>query len=295
MNKAIALCACVLISAVSLPSTASAQSGSDGREIGLQRAYDPLSLKSSVALVADANTHEVLFAKNPQVVLPIASISKLMTIMVNLEANLDLNEKIEITTDDIDRIKHTRSRLKPGMVFTRRELMHLALMASENRAAHALARNYPGGMQACVAKMNEKARQLGMLHTQFVEPTGLSDENKSTANDLARMVMQAHKFHLIREYTTDPEFSVETRWGPLQFHNTNRLVKKHDWDIEVQKTGFINEAGRCLVMQTKVAGRELVIVLLDSVGTLTRFADAERIRKYIRSGEMFKTSMLNDQ
>lgn len=266
-----------------LPICGFSQSTSNAQRAGLHLAHDPLDLKSSVALVADADSQQVLFAKNPHVILPIASITKLMTVMVNLEAQVNLDEMVTITSQDIDTYKNTHSRLKPGTTFTRRELMHLALMASENRAASALGRTFPGGMVACVERMNAKARQLNMSSTHFVESTGLSEENKSSANDLAHMIMHAQKFPLIRNFSTDPEFSVNTQTGPLNFKNTNRLVTRKDWDIQVQKTGFINEAGRCLVMQARVAGKNLVIVLLDSVGKQSRFADADRIRQFIDS------------
>ncbi len=261
---------------------------------GIERAslkgvYDPLSLNSSVALVADADSLEVLYAKNPHVVLPIASLTKVMTVVVTLEAGLDLDELITITADDIDYYKNTRSRLKPGTQFTRRELIHLALMASENRAASALGRSYPGGMAACVAQMNRRAKALQMANTNFAETTGLSVDNKSSANDLARMVLHAQQFQLIRQFSTDPQFSVSTDRGELNFRNTNRLIKQKDWDIQVQKTGFINEAGRCLVMQAKVGGRNLVIVLLDALGSQARFADAERIREFV-TGQSFVTA-----
>lgn len=251
------------------------------KKTSLKAAHDPLSLNSSVALVADADTQEVLYAKNPSAVLPIASITKVMTVLVTLEAGLDLNEVITITTDDIDYYKNTRSRLKPGSEFTRRELIHLALMASENRAASALGRSYPGGMAACVAQMNRKAAALQMFNTNFAETTGLSVENKSSANDLARMVLYAQRFPLISQFSTDPQFSVQSGKGQLNFRNTNRLIKKKEWDIQIQKTGFINEAGRCLVMKARVGERNLVIVLLDALGSQARFADAERIRQYV--------------
>jgi len=249
--------------------------------VHLKEAHDPLSLNSSVALVADADSLEVLYSKNPSVVVPFASITKLMTVVVTLEAGLDLDDVITITTDDIDYYKNTRSRLKPGSEFTRRELIHLALMASENRAASALGRSYPGGLAACVAQMNRRAASLQMLNTNFAETTGLSVENKSSANDLARMVLHAQRFPLIRQFSTDPQFSVQSGKGQLNFRNTNRLIKNKEWDIQVQKTGFINEAGRCLVMKARVVVRNLVIVLLDALGSQARFADAERIREYV--------------
>ncbi len=249
---------------------------------GLHNVADPLNLKSSAVLVADADTKELLYSKNPHAVLPIASITKLMTVVVSLEANLDLEEKVEITHEDMDSIKGTGSRLAPGSIFTRRELMHLALMASENRAASALGRSYPGGMQACAKAMNEKARKLGMYSSNFVETTGLSASNQSSATDLAMLVMHANKFPLIRDYSTSPSYQVESLRGrELMFRNTNALIKQDHWDIQVQKTGFINEAGRCLVMQAKVGTRNLVIVLLDSVSKASRFSDAERIRNFV--------------
>jgi serine-type D-Ala-D-Ala endopeptidase (penicillin-binding protein 7) len=247
----------------------------------LKEAHDPLSLNSAVALVADADTHEVLYAKNPSAIVPIASITKVMTVVVTLEAGLNLDEVITITNEDIDYYKNTRSRLKPGSEFTRRELMHLALMASENRAASALGRTYPGGLAACVAEMNRRAATLRMYNTNFAETTGLSVENKSSANDLARMMLHAQRFPLIRQFSTDPQFSVQSGKGQLNFRNTNRLIKNKEWDIQVQKTGFINEAGRCLVMKARVGDRNLIIVLLDALGSQARFADAERIREYV--------------
>lgn len=263
---------------------------STAERANLKEAHDPLSLNSSVALVADADSLEVLYAKNPSVVMPIASITKMMTVVVTLEAGLDLDEVITITKEDIDYYKNTRSRLKPGSEFTRRELIHLALMASENRAASALGRSYPGGLAACVAQMNRRAATLRMYNTNFAETTGLSVENKSSANDLARMVLHAQRFPLIRQFSTDPQFSVQSDKGQeLSFRNTNRLIKNKGWDIQVQKTGFINEAGRCLVMKARVGGRNLVIVLLDALGSQARFADAERIRQYVMAAAPVST------
>lgn len=259
--------------------------------VNLKDAHDPLSLNSSVALVADADSLEVLYAKNPSVVLPIASITKLMTVVVTLEARLDLDELITITNADIDYYKNTSSRLKPGSEFTRRELIHLALMASENRAASALGRSYPGGLVACVEQMNRRANALSMNSTTFVETTGLSVENKSSANDLARMVLHAQRFTLIRLFSTDPQFSVQSDKGQLNFRNTNRLIKNKEWDIQVQKTGFINEAGRCLVMKARVGDRNLVIVLLDALGSQARFADAERIRAFVMAASQQTASI----
>ncbi|MGE5118005.1 MAG: D-alanyl-D-alanine endopeptidase [Betaproteobacteria bacterium] len=252
-----------------------------GELAGLHSTADPLSLKSSVALVLDQDTHEVLLAKNPQAVLPIASITKLMTGMVVTEAKQSLDEVLTITQDDVDTEKNSRSRLAVGTRLTRGEMLHLALMASENRAAHALGRNYPGGLGAFVAAMNGKARALGMGDTRYVEPTGLSSDNRSSAHDLATLVNAAYQVPLLRELTTSTEYEVELGRRTAQFRNTNRLVSNPAWDIGLQKTGFINEAGRCLVMQASLAGRKLIMVFLDSAGKYSRLADAERVRKWL--------------
>jgi serine-type D-Ala-D-Ala endopeptidase (penicillin-binding protein 7) len=224
----------------------------------------------------------LLYAKNTNTVVPIASITKLMTAMVVLDAKLPLGEYIIISTDDIDDIKGTRSRLKVGSSLTREDLLRLALMASENRAAAALTRAYPGGTQAFVAAMNEKAMELGMYRSRFVDGTGLSSENVSTARDLAAMVRSAYQYPLIREYTTETEYTVTLSNGrTLQYRNSNRLVQSPDWHIGLSKTGYISEAGRCLVMQTVISATPLIIVLLDSWGRLTRIGDANRIRKWV--------------
>jgi serine-type D-Ala-D-Ala endopeptidase (penicillin-binding protein 7) len=258
-------------------------SQSVGYAAGLHTTEDPLLLRSGAALVLDQETHEVLYSKNPEAVLPIASLSKLMTALVISEANQPLDEVLEITTDDIDTEKNTSSRLKPGTHLTRGVMLHLALMASENRAANALGRNYPGGLVAFVAAMNAKAKELGMLDTHYVEPTGLSSQNKSSARDLAVLVNAAHQVPLLREYSTTPSLDVELGRRQVQFHTTDRLVANKTWDIGLQKTGFINEAGQCLVMQAQMAGRKLIMVLLDSAGKYSRIADAERIRKWVTS------------
>lgn len=258
---------------------------SEGAKAGLAQAHDPLNLQSTVALVADADSLEVLFAKNPNIKLPIASITKLMTVVVTLRAGLDLDEKITVTKDDFDTYKGTWSRLAPGSTLSRRDMIHLALMASENRAASALGRTYPGGRQAMVDEMNSMARQLSMRDTHFVETTGLSYENQSTANDLALLVVHAGQYPLIQEFSTSKNYRVSGANGMLNYHNTNSLIKKEDWHITLQKTGFINEAGRCMVMQAQVAGRNLVIVLLDSLSKKGRFADAERIRTFFAKSE----------
>lgn len=255
-----------------------------GQAIGLHEAYDPLSLHSAVALAVDAASGEVLFEKNARAVLPIASISKLMTALVVLEAGQPLDERLTISEADIDTEKYTRSRLRPGTVLTRDEMLHLALMASENRAANALGRHYPGGLDTFVARMNEKARELGMESTWFVEPTGLSSRNVSSAIDLARLVRAASRYPLIREYSTAASLTVEAAGArTVSFRNTNRLVSRDDWDIGLQKTGYISEAGNCLVMQARVEGRPVVLVLLDATGKLSRFGDAQRLRDWIEA------------
>lgn len=252
-----------------------------GQIYGLHSAADPLELKSSVALVMDQETNEVLFSKNPQAVLPIASLTKLMTALVVTEAKLPLDETLTISQDDVDTEKGSGSRLRVGTQLTRGEMMHLALMSSENRAAHALGRHYPGGMNAFVAAMNRKAVELGMPDTRYVEPTGLSSHNQSSARDLATLVKAAHHHPLIRELSTSPEYQVAVGRRQLQFRNTNGLVRSPEWDIGLQKTGYISEAGRCLVMQAKLAGRQLIMVFLDSAGKYSRIGDAERVRKWV--------------
>jgi D-alanyl-D-alanine endopeptidase (penicillin-binding protein 7) len=264
-------------------------SQSVGYAAGLHTTEDPLFLRSGAALVLDQDTKEVLYSKNPEAVLPIASLSKLMTALVISEAHQSLDEELTITSDDIDTEKNTRSRLKPGTELSRGVMLHLALMASENRAANALGRNYPGGLPAFVAAMNAKAKELGMNDTHYVEPTGLSSQNKSSARDLAVLVNAAHQVPLLREYSTTPSLDVELGRRQVQFHTTDRLVANPTWDIGLQKTGFINEAGQCLVMQAQMAGRKLIMVLLDSAGKYSRIADAERIRKWVTTNHTAPT------
>lgn len=252
-----------------------------GQLYGLHDTADPLDLKSSVAFVLDTETNEVLLNKNSKAVLPIASITKLMTGLVVTEANLPLDETLSITQEDVDTEKGSSSRLRPGTQLTRGEMLHLALMSSENRAANALGRNYPGGLTAFVAAMNSKARALGMNDTRYVEPTGLSSQNQSSARDLAMLVKTAHEVPLMRELSTSPEYQVAVGSRQLQYHTTNRLVLNPSWDIGLQKTGYISEAGQCLVMQAQLAGRKLIMVLLDSAGKYSRIGDAERIRKWL--------------
>lgn len=252
-----------------------------GQQAGLRATPDELALKSSVALVMDSDTDEVLFSKNPNAVLPIASITKLMTAMVVTDAKLPLDETLTVTQDDVDTEKGSHSRLKVGTQLTREEMLHLALMSSENRAAHALGRHYPGGLPAFVEAMNAKAQLLGMHDTHYVEPTGLSSKNQSSARDLATLVKAAHEVELIRTLSTSPEYVVEVGKRPLQFRNTNGLVRNSNWEIGLQKTGYISEAGRCLVMQAKLAGRQLIMVFLDSAGKYSRIGDAERVRRWV--------------
>lgn len=246
-------------------------------------AEDVRSLRSSTAYVMDLETSTVLFAKNDKVVRPIASISKLMTALVVVDANLPMDEMLEITDEDIDTLKHTTSRLSVGTRLSRGDMLHLALMSSENRAANALGRNYPGGLPAFVRTMNAKAATLGMVDSRFVEPTGLSAQNVSSPRDLSRLLRAASQRPLIHRYSTDSEYEVEVNKRTQTFRNTNLLVRKPDWDIKVSKTGFINEAGECLVMLTRVNGRDLAIVLLDSQGKLSRIGDAVRLRRIVQS------------
>ena len=241
-------------------------------------------LQSHSALVMRADTGEVLYRKNADESLPIASITKLMTAMVVLDAKQSLDERIQITNDDVDHLRASSSRLAVGTVLTRREAFTLALMSSENRAAAALLRNYPGGKAAGVAAMNRKAQALGMSHSHFVEATGLSDDNRSTPVDLARMVKAASQYPHIRNFSTSRELTVMVRGRyPTIYRNTNPLVRNPAWDIEITKTGYIKEAGRCLVMQTTITGKPVVMVLMNSWGTATRVGDASRVRRWIET------------
>lgn len=244
-------------------------------------------LFSSIALIYDEQSQTPLYTKNPDAVAPIASITKLMTAMVVLDASPDLNEAISVDVADQDSLKGTHSRLSVGTTFSRSEMLKLALMSSENRAAAALARSYPGGTVAAVAAMNAKARKLGMVNTVFYDGTGLNSNNVSTARDLVKMVAAARNYQLIHQYTTTATHSVEgLRGRELQYNNTNPLVKNASWEIGVSKTGYINEAGRCLVMQAQIRNRPVIIVLLDSAGKNTRIGDANRIKKWIESSNV---------
>ena len=255
---------------------------SEGMQAGLHRTQDDLDLKSSVALVVDQDTHEVLFQKNPDAVLPIASITKLMTALVTVEAGLSLDE--ELTVTPAERVRESaRSRLQPGMKLTRGQAMHIALMASDNRAAHLLGRTYPGGLDAFAEAMNAKARLLGMADSRFVEPTGLSAENRSSAQDLVRLATAAYQHPTIREFSTSSEAEIAAGRRTVRYGSTNRLVANPNWDIGLQKTGFTSAAGRCLVMQVAIEGQRVMLVLLDSVGKYSRLADAERIRAWLEA------------
>ena len=240
-----------------------------------------LALQSSAVLVQDQATGAILLEKNPNAVLPIASITKLMTAMVALDARPDLNELLSIGDDDVDNLKGTRSRLKVGTHLSREEMLRLALMSSENRAASALSRHYPGGREAFIAAMNQKAQALGLGDTRFEDPTGLTAANVSSPRDLAKMVDAAHRYPLIREFSTtsEGEFSIAGR--AQQFRNTNTLVKSPTWEIGLSKTGYISEAGKCLVMQAWLNNKPTIIVLLDSWGKLTRIGDANRIKCWV--------------
>jgi len=257
-----------------------------GQLTGLHAAEDALDLKSSVALVIDQDTDEVLFSKNSSAVLPIASITKLMTALVVTEARLPLDEVLTVTREDAAVRAGSSRQLRAGDQLTRGEMLHLALMASENRAAYLLGRTYPGGMAGFVEAMNAKAQLLGMHDTRYVEPTGLSSDNRSSAQDLALLVRAASQHPLLRELSTSPETVVPVGRRQVQFRNTNGLVRDPEWDIGLQKTGYIAAAGRCLVMQTQLAGRQLIMVLLDSAGKYSRIGDAERIRKWLAAQDL---------
>ncbi len=263
-----------------------------------------LALRSAAALVVDQKTGEALYSKNVDVATPIASITKLMTAMVTLDAKLPMDEEIVVSTEDLDRIKGTRSKLPVGTRLTREELLHLALIASENRAAAALSRVYPGGREAFVAAMNRKAQEIGMKDSHFVDGTGLNSADRSTAADLVKMVDAAYRYPQIRNITSTGAYDVSlparrvvrvresghirrvTRevTRNVAFHNTNALTRSDDWDIGISKTGYINEAGRCLVMQARIGEVPVIIVLLDSWGKWSRIGDANRIKKWLEQG-----------
>lgn len=253
---------------------------SEGQLAGLHKVDDPLDLRSSVALVVDQDTEEVLFQKNPDAVLPIASITKLMTALVTVDAGLPLDEVLVVDKSDrtIDRV---RSWLTPGVRLTRGEALHLALMSSENHAAQMLGRTYPGGLNAFVAAMNAKAQMLGMHDSRFADPTGLNADNRSSPADLVRLVKAAYEHDVIRDYSVSTGASVQIGRRLVQYGTTNGLTHSADWNIELQKTGFISAAGRCLVMSAVVEGQRVVMVLLDSVGKYSRIGDAQRIKQWL--------------
>ena len=256
--------------------------------IGFAQAGEPkplkaTSLRSSSVMVQDVGTGEVVIDKNADVVVPIASITKLMTAMVVLDRALELDQRVVLSREDVDARKGSASRLRTGAVLTRDELLLLSLMASENRAAAALARTYPGGMDAFVAVMNEKAEALGMTDSRFVDATGLSARNVSSARDLVKLVNAAHYYPLIREYSTRGRATVKVYGRPMAFGNTNGLVRSTQWNIGLSKTGYISEAGRCLVMRVNVASKDLIVVLLDSWGKHSRVGDANRIKKWLET------------
>lgn len=253
---------------------------------GLNQTRDPLDLKSSVAYVIDQSNSQVLFEKNANAVLPIASITKLMTGLIVVEAGQNMDEMLAITEDDVDKEKFSSSRLRVGVSLPRATLLHLALMSSENRAAAALGRNYPGGLPAFVAAMNAKAKALGMNDTQYVDANGLSSRNVASARDLAKLVVAAYQHPILGQFSTDSRYAIEAGGKTLNYANTNHLVANPEWEIGLQKTGYISEAGRCLVMQTRIEGRPVVMVFLDSKGKESRIGDASRVRKWLEEAKL---------
>ncbi len=249
-------------------------------------------LSSLAAIVVDAENNNVLYQKNSDRTLPIASISKLMSAMVVLDSNPDMNQILTISNDDIDRLKGSSSRLSVGTKMTRQDMLHVGLMSSENRAIHAMARAYPGGMNAFLAAMNKKAADLGMTNTVFYDPTGLDPRNQSTAQDLVRMVKAAYEYPLIREYSTSNDGAVKTSKGKIEkYHNSNRLIRTGDWDIKLQKTGYIREAGRCMVVYANIKNKPLIIVLMNAPSTTMRVNDANSMRSWVMSNEKLLQEM----
>lgn len=264
-----------------LAATPAAKAAASSSNRSAQAVSNKLDVRSNSVLVVDANSSEVLYSRNANLARPIASITKLMTALVIVEAGLPLDEPIVMTQEDRDGTRGSASRLGVGAKLTRGDLMHLALMASDNRAAYALARTYPGGKMQALKAMNAKARALGMTATRFADPSGLSADNVASAADLSKLVAAVANHATIRTYSTDHQHSVMFAKQSMEFRNTNYLVAKPDWDIEVQKTGYTSQAGQCLAMKTTIQGRSLIIVLLDSFGKYTRTADARRIRKWL--------------
>jgi D-alanyl-D-alanine endopeptidase (penicillin-binding protein 7) len=286
MNIRLSLVFISLAALVGFAGSACGQTGPASAAPNVTLDVSKLRLASANALVFDATAGAPIYSKGADTVTPIASVTKLMTAMVVLDADQPQDETISIGIGDLDFLKGSHSRLPLGSELPRSDMLRLALMASENRAASSLARHYPGGTEACVEAMNRKARSLGMLNTHFSDPTGLSSENVSTASDLARMVKAAAEYEPIRIYTTTPSHYVEIQPHSrlLGYNNTNSLVRGGQWDIQVSKTGFIREAGKCLVMLANIASRPVVIVLLDSYGRLTRIGDANRVKYWLETG-----------
>jgi len=275
----VAVCALVFVLALSI-GFAQAAPGNDGARV---QKVKMIQLRSASVLVQDADTGEIVFTKNSEAVVPIASITKLMTAMVTIDRGLDLEDRIVLSREDVDTRKGSRSRLRTGGVLTRGELLLIALMASENRAAAALGRTYPEGMQAFVEAMNRKAAELGMTDSRFVDPTGLSSGNVSSARDLAKLVNAAHGYELIREFSTRDRTTLSVYGRPMTFRNTNGLVRSSHWEIGLSKTGYISEAGRCLVMRVRLASKDLIVVLLDSWGKQSRIGDANRLKRWLEA------------
>jgi len=277
--RALAALAVATLGILAYPCHAAA--GRAGSHAAPLRANLATALKSSAVLIIDPATREVLFQKRPDGVMPIASLTKLMTALVVVEARQDMREMLTISGADVDRLKHSASRLRVGARLSRATMLHIALMSSENRAASALGRYYRGGTAALVAAMNAKARALGMAQTHFVEPTGLSSANVSTAQDLARLVVAAHREPLIRKYSTDRNQIVRHQGRVLAYRNSNRLLANRTWRIGLQKTGYTAEAGRCMVLHAAIRGRAVVMVFLDAQGRFSRAADANRVRGWL--------------
>lgn len=261
-----------------------------GNIAGLHLTHDPLALESNVALVVDQTTGRVLFEKNAHIALPIASITKLMTALVVIEAHQNMNEVLEVTDEDVDRERYSSSRLRVGSRLTRDDMLRIALMSSENRAASALGRHYPGGQPGFVAAMNAKAKALGMTETRFVDATGLSSSNVSSARDLIKLIVASHRHATLSRYSIEEHYTVIPGPYRLEYTNSNRLVASSDWEIGLQKTGYINEAGRCLAMQARIEGRPVVMVFLDSKGRYSRLADAGRVRKWLMTSGATSTA-----
>jgi D-alanyl-D-alanine endopeptidase (penicillin-binding protein 7) len=253
---------------------------------GVATAGSISAVRSNVVLVQDLSSNTTLFSRNDEIARPIASITKLMTAIVIVDANQSMSDMIEVTTSDIDTVKHSRSRLPVGTKLSRSDMMHLALMSSENRAANALGRHYPGGMPAFVAAMNQKAKQLGMAQSRFVEPTGLSSENVASPRDLVKLLQASASRPAIRQYTTDIQHEVRTSGHATLFRNTNMLVMNPTWEIKVSKTGYINEAGQCLVMMARINNRDMAIILLNADGKGTRVGDAVKIKQWVQQAKI---------